>query len=470
MKFCDKLTKLRKNNNLSQEQLAEQIGVSRQAVSKWESGSSYPDMDKMLQLCKILDCKLDELMDDGVIGHVDKPDNKAKNYLNRFLDSITKIYNMFCSMTAKEKIKCLLELLFIFLIIWILGAVIDLIINYITSQLLNLIPFEIGNYFSRILSIIYLTVLIVIGFTIIYHLFKVRYLDYFILDDKSVTIIPKENNVEFVSKPKEKIIIRDPKDTTSSFTKFIQKIIKMFFKAFLIICLLPIICIVIAMLFVVSVSLYHINYGLLFISSTLLFLSLSLIGYIFIEMIIKFLFNVKQSLKRLFIMFITGILVIGISGGMLAMSLMNYKFINNNKDLQTETKIKSLKVTDNTALYLVWGNNDIEYIIDNSLEDVKIDITYLKGFDYELKHYSNIYYENNQKREYDNFYLELSSTSMADIYNLVLTDLKNKQFRTYNSDNFMKAKIYLSQKNFDILKKNHSCIGECYGDDDLYIE
>lgn len=38
MRFCDKLPKLRKNNNLSQEQLADRLGVSRQAVSKWESG------------------------------------------------------------------------------------------------------------------------------------------------------------------------------------------------------------------------------------------------------------------------------------------------------------------------------------------------------------------------------------------------------------------------------------------------
>ena len=49
MRFSEKLPKLRKNNNLSQEQLAEQLGVSRQAVSKWEAGNSYPDMEKMLQ-------------------------------------------------------------------------------------------------------------------------------------------------------------------------------------------------------------------------------------------------------------------------------------------------------------------------------------------------------------------------------------------------------------------------------------
>ena len=52
MKFCDKLVMRRKANNLSQEQLADRVGVSRQANSKWESGSSIPDMAKILELCK----------------------------------------------------------------------------------------------------------------------------------------------------------------------------------------------------------------------------------------------------------------------------------------------------------------------------------------------------------------------------------------------------------------------------------
>ena len=65
MKFCDKLAKQRKNNNLSQEQLAEKLNVSRQAVSKWESGSSYPDMEKIIQICGILNC-LDNSIDASI--------------------------------------------------------------------------------------------------------------------------------------------------------------------------------------------------------------------------------------------------------------------------------------------------------------------------------------------------------------------------------------------------------------------
>ena len=59
--LMDKLPKLRKNNNITQEQLADLIGVSRQAVSKWESGLSIPDMEKIIELCKIFDCQIDEL-------------------------------------------------------------------------------------------------------------------------------------------------------------------------------------------------------------------------------------------------------------------------------------------------------------------------------------------------------------------------------------------------------------------------
>ncbi len=48
MNFANNIKAIRKENNLSQEQLAEKLGVSRQSVSKWESSQSYPEMDKIL--------------------------------------------------------------------------------------------------------------------------------------------------------------------------------------------------------------------------------------------------------------------------------------------------------------------------------------------------------------------------------------------------------------------------------------
>lgn len=50
------------NGNITQETLAEKLDVSRQSVSKWESGESIPDMDRLIALCEIFSCKMDALV------------------------------------------------------------------------------------------------------------------------------------------------------------------------------------------------------------------------------------------------------------------------------------------------------------------------------------------------------------------------------------------------------------------------
>ena len=54
MSFAENLKLIRKERNLSQEELAEMIDVSRQAVSKWEQGDGYPEVEKLLLLSSIL--------------------------------------------------------------------------------------------------------------------------------------------------------------------------------------------------------------------------------------------------------------------------------------------------------------------------------------------------------------------------------------------------------------------------------
>ena len=62
MKFGENLKKVRKNKKMSQEQLAEKVNVSRQSISKWETGEAYPEMNNILQLCKIFNCKINDLI------------------------------------------------------------------------------------------------------------------------------------------------------------------------------------------------------------------------------------------------------------------------------------------------------------------------------------------------------------------------------------------------------------------------
>ena len=62
MSFGENLQTIRRKNQLSQEELAEMLGVSRQAVSKWELGEGYPEVDRLLILSKKLNISLDSLL------------------------------------------------------------------------------------------------------------------------------------------------------------------------------------------------------------------------------------------------------------------------------------------------------------------------------------------------------------------------------------------------------------------------
>lgn len=66
MTVGEKITKLRKEQNLTQEQLAEILKVSRQSVSKWERDDAYPDTEKLIRIGKIFNCSLDYLLKDEI--------------------------------------------------------------------------------------------------------------------------------------------------------------------------------------------------------------------------------------------------------------------------------------------------------------------------------------------------------------------------------------------------------------------
>lgn len=64
IKTADKLVELRKSHGLSQEKLSELLGVSRQAISKWERGESSPDTDNLIALARIYGVSLDDIIND----------------------------------------------------------------------------------------------------------------------------------------------------------------------------------------------------------------------------------------------------------------------------------------------------------------------------------------------------------------------------------------------------------------------
>ena len=75
MTFAEKLYQLRKQKGLSQEQLADELGVSRQAISKWEGGTCLPETEKLAQLSDFLGVSIDYLLKDNV-NEASPADNK----------------------------------------------------------------------------------------------------------------------------------------------------------------------------------------------------------------------------------------------------------------------------------------------------------------------------------------------------------------------------------------------------------
>lgn len=87
--FGENLQNLRKIKNMSQEQLAEKLDVSRQAVSKWESGSGYPEIDKIISICEIFNCNMDTLMKGKISEDTTADKKRYDNFENTFSKGIT---------------------------------------------------------------------------------------------------------------------------------------------------------------------------------------------------------------------------------------------------------------------------------------------------------------------------------------------------------------------------------------------
>ncbi len=81
MKFADKLVRLRKDKGISQEELAGMLNVSRQAISRWEMGSTLPDMNNIIRLSDIFEVSIDSLVRD---------DRDLENKKLNFFDKVKK--------------------------------------------------------------------------------------------------------------------------------------------------------------------------------------------------------------------------------------------------------------------------------------------------------------------------------------------------------------------------------------------
>ena len=198
MKFEDKLIILRKNKKMSQEQLADELNVSRQAVSKWESGSSYPEMDKLIQIAKIFECTLDDLTNDKI--SMDKINSKKdKNPLNDLVSEVADIINKSVKMFSSMKGKEIVSLLFFMFLVGLGILLLQLPVKEI-YQLGENFFYHFGATAGSILSGFWYFILGVIyaiaSVMIFFYIYKVKYLDKF-------EEVKKEEKVEIQENEKQ---------------------------------------------------------------------------------------------------------------------------------------------------------------------------------------------------------------------------------------------------------------------------
>lgn len=386
MKFSDKLAQLRKASNLSQEQLADKLDVSRQSVSKWESGDTYPDMAKLIQLCNILNCKLPDLMDDGTFDEDYKPKESQKNsfssYINNFLDYVTKAYNMFIHMDTKSKFVCLIEMALIALAIFMVAWLCPEIINVILNRLFRYIPY--GYAISNVISDICTVGLAVLGIICWFHLFKIRYLDYYVtitdntIDTQIVEEPIEENKTVSAlddTQKKEKVVIRDPKHSISHFLDGIAKIFIFIFKIFVVMCSIPALVCAVGSTYLAVIMIVNASYSIIFTYAFVSLAGLAIIGYILVYMAINYLFKRKQPYRVLIVLFLCSLIAIGSGAGLATNEALNLKVVDDSYQIKYKTEKFNFSKEDVKNGYAFEFNcYDIERVIDENQEGVLVEI------------------------------------------------------------------------------------------------
>ena len=377
MKFGDKLIVLRKKNGLSQEELAEKLGVSRQSVSKWESNNTYPETDKIVQICNLFECSMDDLINDKVTD-VEGSLRKNKNNLNEVWDSllefITKTINMFSHMKFTSGLRCIIEIAILAFVLWLIGLGICSISSNIIANLFNFLGSKTTSIIRNILNNIFNVLWFVIAVITLVHTFKIRYLNYYEESQEE----QKDNKNKNINDKKdlevsERIIIRDEKDKPFAFLSVLSRIVLWFIKFIVLWIALGSVFAIIGLVTASIVSLSYIPTHTLFVGSTISLISATAIAVLFLLLCIYFIISKKINVKVFVITFIASVVLFGTGIGICTIAFKNIDFITDENSDTISTKKYSIEPKED--LVITAENAPFyKYIIDENIPDNKIEL------------------------------------------------------------------------------------------------
>lgn len=449
MNFASNLQKLRKKENMSQEALAERLDVTRQSVSKWESGASYPEMDKLISICKIFNVDMDTLVNGDVLE--EKTQEKetvinTKDLLDKFNTLMKKIVCLFESMSFKEIIEFLVTVFLLILIILVGTIPKDIIENLIGTNLLYGITYvgpTLNTIFRLIVDILYSVFAIVIFI----YVLKIKYLDRIKIKEdinKEIVAKVKEKRVEEV----EKVIIKD--NSSNSLSRTLAKIIIYIIK-FFIICFLaaPLICIVVLAV-LLGFEVLFVFKGLPIIGILLFTIAGLIISALCFEVPLNFVINHKNNYKRVMITLLISLIIIIIGSIIFAFEFFSLTYVDSLPiDVKTKEITETLPMSDdlNTVGYY---HNDIEYVVDDSLTDkIEVTVTY---YDYLVDNNIEVELHNNNLLIYEGSPKEFSFKEAID---KISDDIKDGKIYNYDKLYEYKVTIKTSSNNIDIINRNN---------------
>ena len=458
MNLADNLKKIRKDNNLSQEQLAEKLGISRQAVSKWESGISYPEMDKVLQICQMFNLNIDELLNQDIKEI--KEAKEAKSNINKFIDDLlnfmTKTFDMFLNMNFKSKVKCLLEQVIIIIILIALFLVFGSIFQTILNKMLNFLDYN--HYYYLIFNILeafYIIFSLISGLLIFIHIFKIRYLDYYITIKNNSSNVQIQNTAKdkleeseqrHFNKKSETIIIRNPEHFEYKFIKEIVKCILFLLKLFGVFIALCLLFLLVIQFIILVLSFLIIKTGLLFIGCFIIMLASIIINLILLYIIYNLLFNKKVNYFKVLIKLVSSAIAIGIGVGLIVISIKDFNYI---RDIQSNyyfDEVKTIPMEDNLVIDNFYN---IEFIESNS-NDLTVTCRHSKQYKFEINYdwdnhiYFSIY-------EDDTNLLKHLRENLQSFNNKIIVD--HSEYKIY---------ISTTKENIEKIKENNQKYNEEY--------
>lgn len=460
MKFGENLQKLRKEKGISQEQLAEQLGVTRQSVSKWESGNSYPEMDKIVAICNLFHCDMDVLINKDITEEREKKDASSvvKEIFSGVTNYVKKTIYLFEHKSLKDIIKMCAQV-FIIICVILLFAIPFMLLKEIVVSL-----FYTGNnwfsiFFAKFWNFIFNGGYAILAIATFLYIFKIKFLD----NEEIIVeeVEDKTQNSEEVSEDnssktdssksseKKKVKIIKVKKNDFSLLDLLVKAITVCLKCLFVLFLIPIIIGTIMLLIGLVLLIVLIFKGLFLAGTILLFLGGIVFAIVLIELMLDFIFNLKFSKRRIIITIISSIVVSSIGLGLSIWYFLNLNVINDvPNSFNTETKEEVYTMTDDFLIHYDDYSFNTRFVEDNSLTNqvrVRIDY-YTIANDVSIERTDNEVYLN---------YETVDGVNIKQITDSIIKDLKHNKIHTYDQLGQVSITITTSKINVDKIQDNY---------------